>query len=141
MVQRDPSINTSSKSRKFSDFDAQCMKIQKMKATEMTKYDRFQSYGPTLKDEARVKLMSIASTCLRNGGTETIPVEPRISYFWLWLLELREEDTLNYSEFARLIHVQRHVVSRQILPKAMHLFVKILDAALLCYLYAIHTPR
>jgi hypothetical protein len=116
-------------SRKFSDFDAQCNKIHQLMGTEMAKYDLIQRYWHTLTDDERDMLMTMASEKMKQGGAE-----PRVSYFWMWMWEHRKDSTLNYSDFARLIGVSRHVVPRQLLPQAIRCFVMWLDQLLLAYL-------
>jgi hypothetical protein len=120
-----------SKSREFSDFDAQCAKIERLMAAEMSKYDSIQKYWHTLTLLERYELMTDAAEAVKNGyATNT-----RSSYFWLWFLERRQDNTLNYSEFAREIGVPRHVVTRQIRPRAIKDLVGALDKLLLIHLY------
>jgi hypothetical protein len=109
----------------------QCKKVEAMLTSALQNYPLIRKYLYTLDEPDRKIIMQVAfkKTCEC--------AEPRIAYFLHWLIEEVLQDpnqTLNYSNFARLINVQRHEVTKRILPKALRAYADMVNEKLFCYL-------
>jgi hypothetical protein len=108
-----------------------CQKIEALFTKECHKYPLIRKYLYSIDDSDRKLIMQVAFQKTRECAV------PRVAYFLHWLVEEVLQDpnrTLNYSDFARLIGIKRHVVSKQLLPQALQLYAKHINERLFMYL-------
>jgi len=125
--------NTGTKSRTYSSVPHQCQNIESMLNNSLQTYPLVQTRLHTLKAEERAEIMQIALEHLLMAAP------PRIAFFWHWLIDALEDETLNYSDFARKINSNRNNVTRTILPQAIRWYAYAVEKTLLIYL-AVTTP-
>ena len=133
-----PSASTrQSRANRRKSIAEQCQKVQTILTNELHKYPLIRTYLYTLAESDRKVIMEVAfnKTCQS--------AEPRIAYFLHWFVEealQTPNQVLNYSLFARRINVGRHVVTKQILPKAIRAYAAMVNEKLFCFLVLTHVP-